>query len=101
MTTELEWQAIAEQEIARPIACEILNTCTFTRNDGLLGTAGALGHETDGLAALLALAAWEVCATQLGWFEGSSDDDLYYRICAEAESLLQCGWFPGEPVDAY
>ncbi len=101
MTTELEWQAIAEQEIARPVACEILHTCACTRDSGFLGVAGELGHETDGLAALLASAAWELCANELGWEPGSADDDLYYRICAEAESLLQCGWFPGEPSDLY
>lgn len=97
-----EWLQIAEREIARPIACEILQTCASTRDVLMLGIADLLGHKTDGVAGELALAAWEHCAEKLGWVKGGPfNADLYYEICAEAESLLQCGWFPGEPDALY
>lgn len=97
-----EWLLIAEREIARPIACEILQTCASTRDVLMLGIADLLGHQTDGVAGELALAAWEHCADKLGWVKGGPfNADLYYDICAEAESLLQCGWFPGEPDELY
>lgn len=85
-----EWFRVAEREIARPLACEILGTCACTQGDGLLGIAAQLGHEETSVAAELALAAWEICAVRLN--QTSYSD--YYEICAEAESLLQCGWFP-------
>ena len=98
---DMEWIEIAEREIARPIACEILSTCASTQQEGLLGVADLLGHETEGVAAELAVAAWDACAPSCGWVPGSIDANLYYIICAEAESLLRSGWFPGEPAEWY
>lgn len=98
------WENKVDVEIARPIACEILGTCASTRSEGLLGVAGALGHESFGLAAELALAAWTECAPKYGWVPTRDLRDMqrqdlwdkYFLVCAEAESLLRGGWFPGD-----
>jgi len=98
---EYDWILIAEREIARPIACEILNTCASTRSDRLIAVADELGHDANSAAAVLAEMAWGEAALHRGWVQGSKNMKLYYEICAEAESLLRCGWFPGEPVFLY
>ena len=95
------WYEIAEREIARPIACEILNTCVCTRGERLVAVAINLDHDPDSVATMLAEMAWGECAKHLKWHQGSKNMTLYYKICAEAESLLQRGWFPGEPVELY
>lgn len=98
---ENDWFVVAEREVARPVACEILSATACQRDALMLGVADDLGHNTEGVAAELALAAWGHCAEKLGWVFGKFNADLYYLICLEAESLLQCGWSPGEPSELY
>lgn len=86
----------ANLQVASPVACEILSACCSTRDGRLLKIAGELGHDTHGLAAELALMAWEVCAHEIGYSPLFPDEGRYYRVCAEAEALLRDGWLPGD-----
>lgn len=90
-----DWQAIAEHQIAvsiaLPIACEILSATACMRTKGFIGIADDLGYGTESLAVELAYQAWNIASRALKWVPGVHDWDLYFEVCAEAESLLQTG----------
>ena len=89
--TDATWNKIAEREIARPVACEILSGCACTPGYGIYGAAEMFGVPPDDPAVSLAMDAWVFVAEKLGWRNHRSTE-LYAIICGNAETLLQRGW---------
>lgn len=99
--SDLNWEQVAELELAREEAREILSACACSETrDGLLGDAMGLGIDPDDTSAQLALVAWKTIAAGRNFSADPRGRDwtVYEEVAAEAESLLASGWLPGMKV---